>query len=172
VSLLARVVAILEEHGVEFALIGGIALAQRGHPRFTLDTDLFTTESRVLRPELWRTLSDAIIDIRRGDFDDPLRGVVRVGDGEQVDIVVGKWNWEHRVIRRSERMNVEGVSLPVPTRADLILLKLAAGGPKDLIDAAELLRLGPRDEIVANVNGNIASLPEDARRAWQKLLVP
>lgn len=171
-SLLGRVVGVLEEHGVEYALIGGIALAHRGHPRYTLDTDLFTTESRVLRDEMWTTLADVKIDIRRGDSDDPLKGVVRLGDGEQVDVVVGKWNWEHRVIQRSEPMNVEGVVVPVPTRADLILLKLAAGGPKDLIDARELLRLGPRDEIIAHVNENISSLPSDAQQAWERLLVP
>jgi len=172
VSLLARVVAILEEHGVEFALIGGIALAHRGHSRFTIDTDLFTTESRVLRADLWASLSDVKVDLRQGDSDDPLRGIVRIGESDQIDVVVGKWNWEHRVIQRSEPMDVEGVTVPVPTRADLILLKLAAGGPKDIIDATELLRLGPRDEIIAHVGENIRSLPQDAQRTWQALLVP
>jgi len=174
VSLLARVTAILHGHGVEHALIGGIALAQRGHSRFTLDTDLLTTESRVMQPAMWEPLrADGVaVEIRRGDFDDPLAGVIRIGDGEQVDVVIGKWKWEHRVIQRSEPMNVEGVIVRVPTRADLVLLKLAAGGPKDLIDATELLRLGPRDEIIAHVNDNISFLPQDAQRAWQTLLVP
>lgn len=88
----------------------------------------------------------------------------------QVDVVVGKWKWEQQVVERSERMNAFGESVPVATSSDLILLKLAAGGYKDLVDAASLLSLGPRESIVAEISTRIADLPAEAQVEWAKML--
>jgi hypothetical protein len=163
---------ILERAGIPHALIGAAALALRGHSRSTQDTDFFTTDRRVFQSQLWSELVEqgVPVDIRKGDADDPLGGVVRIGPIlDQVDIVVGRWKWEQQVIDRSERMNVFGESVPVVTASDLILLKLAAGGYKDLVDAASLLSLGPRTRIVTEVDGRISALPADAQAEWAKL---
>ena len=168
----AAVHRILERAGISHALIGAAALALRGHPRSTQDTDFFTTDRRVFQPQLWSELSSPGIpvDIRKGDPDDPLGGVIRIGELlDQVDVVVGKWRWEQDVIERSERMSAFGESIPVATVADLVLLKLAAGGYKDLVDAASLLSLAPRDETVALVDERISALPAEAQSEWKKL---
>jgi hypothetical protein len=87
-----------------------------------------------------------------------------------VDIVVGKWKWEQGVIARAVRLDVFGASMLVPRRSDLILLKLAAGGYKDLVDAAGLLAAGPRSETIADVEAHIGDLPVDAQLEWRKLI--
>ena len=71
---------ILSSAGVAFCLVGGHALAARGYPRFTIDIDLLTTDTRALDRDLWRPLENAgaTIEVRRGDDDDPLAGVVHV----------------------------------------------------------------------------------------------
>ena len=172
--LLQRVLGILDSAHVSYALVGAVAVASRGAPRSTYDLDLFTTDKQVFREELWSELRrDAIpVDIRRGDFDDPLGGVVRIGTKpDQIDVVVGKWKWEQAVIERSQPVEIRnGVTVPVPSRSDLILLKIAAGGPVDYVDAYHLLQLGPRDDLVRDVDSKIADLPSDARKLWHRLL--
>lgn len=163
---------ILERAGITHAMIGAAALALRGHSRSTQDTDFFTTDKRVFHQQLWSEFADrgVAVEIRKGDPDDPIGGVIRIGALlDQVDIVVGRWKWEQEVIERSERMSAFGEAVPVATAPDLVLLKLAAGGYKDLADAASLLSLGPRDEIVAQIDGRISALPAEAQAEWLKL---
>jgi hypothetical protein len=124
-----------------------------------------------LQDRVWAGLPD--VDIRKGDFDDPLAGVVRIGPkSEQIDIVVGRWNWEQRVIERAQPVDVQGATLRVPLTSDLILLKLAAGGPIDQQDVIRLIALGPRDQLIAEVNEKISDLPDDAQRLWSRLIAP
>ena len=169
------VVRALDALGVSYALFGAHAMAARGYPRFTVDIDLLTTDSRVLDRATWTTLEHegAAIDVRRGDADDPLGGVVHIllSDGTDVDVVLGRWAWEAGVIERSERLQVSpGVTLPVPTVSDLILLKLAAGGFLDLHDAAALLAIGERATLQAEVESRIADVRPDIGAAWRELL--
>lgn len=88
---------------------------------------------------------------------------------EQVDVVVARWKWELEVIRRAEPMPVETLQLRVPLTSDLILLKLAAGGYKDLVDAYNLLKIGPREQLIAEVDSHIGDLRPEAQAEWQKL---
>lgn len=170
--LFHRVRAILDALGVRYALIGGWAVGLRGYPRLTTDTDFLTVDRRVLNRDVWRELvNDAIhVDPRKGDFDDPLAGVVHIGSKpDEIDVVVGKWKFEQRVIERSEPMQFQGMTIPVPSTSDLILLKLAAGGAQDYADAYQLLTLGPRDELVAAIESEIETLPHDAQALWKRL---
>ena len=167
------VCTVLERAGIRYALIGAAAVALRGYPRFTQDTDFLTTDRRVFETSIWEDLRQqgVRIDIRKGDADDPLAGVIRIGASpDQVDLVVGRWSWEQQAIERAERMDVLGTSIPVATRSDLILLKLVAGGYKDLADAASLLTLAPQEETKAEVDAHIGELPAEAKAEWAKLV--
>lgn len=164
----------LDGLGVRYALIGAHAMAARGFPRFTLDVDLLTTDVRVLDASHWSALvqAGAQVDVRRGDADDPLAGVVHLllRDGTDVDIVVGKWKWEADLIERAEEISIGAAPIGVPCTGDLILLKLAAGGTLDLRDAAVLLTLGDRDRVVREVEAHIGDVRPDVRAAWRDLL--
>lgn len=78
-SLLFAVVDRLDRAGIRCALIGAEALALRGVSRATLDRDLLTTDGRALDAALWTPLVDTgtNFEVRRGDADDPLAGIVR-----------------------------------------------------------------------------------------------
>jgi predicted nucleotidyltransferase len=166
------VVRTLSDAGVEFALVGAFALSARGAGRATFDIDLMTTDRAVLTREFWLPVQKAgiVADIRKGDFDDPLAGVVRFATADPIDLVVAKYRWQQAVISRAERIEVNGVSLPVPRSPDLILLKLFAGGYTDFQDVKRLLDVGPRDQLIAEVTSALESLPEEMRDAWQRLL--
>ncbi len=168
------VLRVLQSMGAPFALIGAHAMAARGYPRFTIDVDLLTSDVRALEPERWRELADvgARVDVRRGDADDPLGGVVHLllPDGADIDLVVARWKWEAALIKRAEPMLVAGVSIPVPRTSDLILLKLAAGGHTDLHDAAALLALDDLDRTIAEVEARLDDVRPDVRGRWEALL--
>lgn len=163
---------ILESIGAPYCLIGAQALAVRGYPRFTVDYDFLTSDKRVLERNLWEPLGStgAVIDARRGDFDDPLAGVVHITTSdEDADVILAKWKWELDVILRAEPLEVEGMIVPVPRTSDLILLKLAAGGLLDLRDAEILLTLD-REHLIAEVEQHIARLRPDAQAEWRKIV--
>lgn len=166
--------AVLERNDVAHMLIGGHAVAARGYPRFTSDVDFMTTDRRVLDPTMWKELESAgaKVDARRGDYDDPLGGVVHITlpEDQEVDVVVGKYKWEHEVLERAELLEVAGMRVPVPRTADLILLKLSAGGYHDLNDAHVLLGIGGREQLIDEIEERIQRLPKDIKAAWQKVL--
>lgn len=168
------VTRLLDAQNVSYALIGAQAMAARGYPRFTVDVDLLTTDTRVLDAAMWTDLArgGAQVEPRRGDHDDPLAGVVRIllTDGTTVDLVVGRWAWERQLVARAEPMTVLGVTIPVPPISDLILLKLASGGHLDLHDAGALLALGDRDHVVREVEAHLEDVRPDVGALWRDLL--
>ena len=165
--LLDCVCRVLTRHGIAHALIGAAALAARGIARSTFDIDLLTTDARVLDGDLWTslTLDDVAVVVRRGDEADPLGGVVRFDAQPErpVDIIMGKYSWQTRVVDRADRMPS---GPPVVRAADLILLKLYAGGTQDLWDVRELLRLPDAEHLIAQVNETLEDLPPAVRRLW------
>lgn len=173
--LLPRVIAVLDRLGVRYALIGAGALAVHGVARSTFDLDLLTTSQTVLDPAAWANLaadSRAHVDVRRGDADDPLAGVVRLETpGEpEVDVVVGRWEWQKEVLERSRPVLVAGLELPVVGAADLILLKLYAGGSQDRWDIEQLLADDDQQALTAEVESRLGSLPIEAHHAWARIV--
>jgi len=164
----------LDALGARYALIGAHAMAARGYPRSTVDIDLLTSDTRVFDAATWVDLTrgGAHSDARRGDVDDPLGGVVHIllDDGTDVDVIVTKWKWETDILERAEEFSIGGAPIRVPRIADLILLKLAAGGQLDLRDAAALLALSDRGTTVREVEAHIADIRPDVRHAWRELL--
>jgi hypothetical protein len=170
VNLLDRVVERLSSTGIAHALIGAAALAAHGISRSTLDRDLLVTDIRVLDDGFWDALgSPAAVDVRRGDADDPLAGIVRVTSAEErdVDVVVGREAWQREVVARAQRIGAG--PLAVVQRADLVLLKLYAGGLQDRWDIEQLLALDRREALVADVDERIEALPRESRELWFQL---
>jgi hypothetical protein len=164
----------LRTRGVRHALIGAVAVAARGHPRSTLDIDFLATDASVLRDDFWDALRSegAIVDVRKGDFDDPLRGVVRIAlpDETMVDLVVAKYGWQDQVIDRAEPLEIGGKTIPVPLTSDLVLLKLFAGGPLDVSDIRSLLEGADREEVIAAVGAHIGELPGECTKLWNAIV--
>lgn len=167
-TLLERVVSILRRHGTPHALIGASALAVHGVSRSTLDQDLLVTDPRTLDQSTWRELSDAAIDSRRGAPDDPLAGVIRIrAAGERdVDVVVGRGDWQRDVLARAEPVRIGAVDIPVVTAPDLVLLKLYAGGSQDRWDIEQLLAADAGESVRNTVEQRLPALPEPCRELW------
>ncbi|HEV8583110.1 MAG TPA: hypothetical protein VGX68_28925 [Thermoanaerobaculia bacterium] len=174
-SLLSHVADVLRAAEVRFALIGASAMAAHGVGRSTLDQDLLVVNPSCLQPGFWKDLQQTgvRVEVRRGDAFDPLAGVVRFEQrGERpVDLVVGKFAWQRNVIQRA--MAARGATeapIPVARAADIILLKLFAGGPQDAWDIEQILSVEDRESLIAAVDAEIAELPAESAYLWRKIL--
>jgi predicted nucleotidyltransferase len=171
VSLVGEVSALLAGRGIPFALIGAAAMASHGASRASVDVDLLVLAAEVIEPATWRELESkgVQVEIRPGDDDDPLRGVVRLcREGEPpVDVVVGRYSWQREILDRAQAVDYAGDSIPLASMADLILLKLFAGSPQDLWDARQLLLVTEDSATVRReVEERLSVLPEASRRSW------
>jgi hypothetical protein len=170
-TLSDRVVAILNDAGVAHALIGAAALAAAGVARSTLDLDLLTVDARVLDPMFWSGLrqTGARVDVRRGDADDPLAGVIRATQAHDrpVDVIVGRHAWQQRAIDRAQTLS-SGLRVALPR--DIVLLKLFAGGTQDKWDIRQLLDAGDSSQLVADVDAELGDLPRSASSIWAEIL--
>lgn len=171
-ELAPRVAGLLEAESIPYALIGAYAVLRHGVARATMDVDFFVVDSGVLNQSFWQPIQEGSIrvDCRRGDFTDSLRGVVRLRDADEeiVDVVVGKWKWQVGVLQRAEPATFWGRSVPVVRVADLILLKLYAGGGKDAWDITQLLATVD-ESVIAEVEERLPDLQQDARDLWQRI---
>jgi hypothetical protein len=176
VTLLARVSEVLTAQGIPHALVGASALTIHGVNRSTLDVDLFAVDRACLDPRIWEGLATQGIgvEVRKGDLDDPLAGVVRFEEATELplDLVVGKHLWQRRAIERAATATFMGVEIPVLPGVDLILLKLFAGGPQDAWDIQQLLMGPERDSLIAGVERELPDLPGYSSRLWQRILDP
>jgi hypothetical protein len=151
-----RIAEILSAEGVEAIVIGAAALAAHRYVRHTEDIDLgVNIPIRDLAPMAERIRSAGYeVAVREPDGEDPLGGVIDViGPFGLVQIV----NFGERfpavidtALTESPLPIRQGATLRIIPLANLVVLKLYAGGTKSKADIVELLRRNPdadRDRI-------------------------
>ena len=169
-NLLEEIRSILEAAEIRHALIGALALAAYGVNRASVDLDLFAADPACLNPDLSAGLQSrgVAVQVRKGDLTDPLAGVVRFqAPGETpVDVVVGKFVWQTKLLERAEPVG----GILVVRAADLVLLKLYAGGLQDAWDVQQLLARPFRSDLVTEVESRLSDLPVRCQGLWKKIL--
>jgi len=124
----------------DYALIGGFAVSAWGIPRATQDVDFALVLGSADPEGLSRHLDSEFLP---GDGDDPLRGVfqLKLSIEDQrvpVQLILLPPRWTSIIIDGIVTLSVLGCSVPVISWEGLILLKLYAGGPQDLLDAQHI----------------------------------
>jgi len=142
----ARLGRDLEQHGIDYAIIGAVALTAHGYPRFTADVDLILTREglEVFHRELVDLGYRPAFEGARKKFRSTLNGVAieiltegeYPGDGKPKPVS----------FPRPSAASVELEGVRVVTLEKLIELKLASGmtAPdrlKDLADVQELIKV-------------------------------
>jgi hypothetical protein len=144
-DLIARLAVELEAKRVPFMLIGGQAVLLHGEPRLTQDVDVTVGVGPDRVPDLLgvcealglQPLPDDPGAFARETFvlpaADPATGV-------RVDLIFSTTPYEAQAIDRAVLVNVGSREVPFATAEDLLLHKLFAGRPRDLEDAAGVVR--------------------------------
>jgi len=141
---------------VRFALIGGLAVSAWGAVRATQDIDLLadSTPSPLrdvpLRDNLQRFVEELgySVEWRVGTTDDPIPLLLRLDlpgtmHGMAADILWAHKRWQREALVRTITLSVSGFDVFVLHPEALVLMKLEAGGPQDLLDVEALLSTPP-----------------------------
>jgi hypothetical protein len=148
-SILQQATTDLNEIGVRWALIGGLAVSFRAEPRFTKDVDLAVAvaddreaESVVNRMQVRGYALTAVVE---QDYVNRLATVrlVRPVAGMSsafIDLLFANSGIEEEIVAAADLVEVlPGVVMPVATVAHLIALKILAGRHQDMTDLGYLL---------------------------------
>jgi hypothetical protein len=148
-STLDRLVAQLERLSIEYVIMGGLAVRAYSIPRATEDIDFTLALDRDRLPELFDALESenyTIPEPYRSGWVDDVKGLKLVklkryvvGHGIDVDLFLAESPFQDEVLRRKCLADVEGRRYWIASPEDLVLLKLVAGRPRDLIDVADVL---------------------------------
>jgi hypothetical protein len=144
VEVLAALDAALQSIGVRWYLFGAQAAILHGAARLTADVDATIDLGDRPVPTLLAALGRHGFAAR---VDDAVEFVSRtrvlpathVSSGFGVDLVLAGTGIEAVFLARSQRHTIEGVAFPVACAEDMVTMKVLAGRPKDLEDAAAIL---------------------------------
>ena len=150
VATLLTIVDCLVELNIEYAVMGGLAVRAHAIPRPTNDVDLTIALSREKLPTWFDQLENRGVPIPatyRSGWVDSVAGMPIVKlktylDPKQsvdIDVFLAESEFQSALLARKVKTEVEGRTIWLTSAEDLILLKLIASRPRDLIDVADIL---------------------------------
>jgi hypothetical protein len=144
--LLLDVVDFLIAQKFEYAVIGALAASIHGAVRASMDADVLLSvdTQQAKRLEVDFTAAGFHTELTRGDFEDPIPGLLEVSDafGNRVDLLLGLKGIESQAFSRAVEVPFQGSNLRFIGREDFIAMKVFAGGPIDLVDAQRAISAG------------------------------
>jgi len=155
----------------QYALIGGFAVSAWGVPRATHDVDFALALGSSDSAALSRFLH---AEFQPGEPNDPLRGVFRtnvtVDDlSVPIQLVLLPPAWNALLFQRMTSLPVFGCTVRVVSWQALILMKLYAAGPQDLLDAQQILAVRqptPAERVAVGALADTVGLSAE----WQALI--
>lgn len=156
-AVIHDLVGLFDRLRLPYAIMGGIAVRAHGLPRPTFDVDFVLAVPRERLADLFAALKEAgytVPDQYHGGWVDSVGGMplfkVRLyleGRGIDADVFLVENDFQKEVMSRRILDEVEGKPVHLITAEDLILFKLLAGRPRDLLDIEDVFFMqGQLDE--------------------------
>ena len=132
----------------DFLIIGGIAVSLLTRPRTTRDVDVLS----LIEESRWeeflkkgRRFGFAARIANPLDFAQQNRVLLLCHDKSRVnvDISFGYLPFEKESMKRKTFQKLKGLQVPLPTPEDLIIMKMVAHRPQDMIDIKTILQTYP-----------------------------
>jgi len=148
-KVIHELAGLFERLQLPYAIMGGIAVRAHGLPRPTFDVDFVVAVPRDRLRDLFtaiESLGYTVPEQYRSGWIDSVGGMplfkVRLfleGRGIDADIFLAENDFQASVMSRRISEEVEGKPVRLITAEDLILFKLLAGRPRDLLDIKDIL---------------------------------
>lgn len=147
-AALRDLVAWLQAERVPGVVIGGVAASLLGRPRVTRDVDAVVLLDDARWEEFLAAGARFGFTPRRPDalaFAQKARVLLVHHESSDIDadVVFGALPFEEEAIARAVWEDLGGVSLPLPSPEDLIIMKAVAHRPRDLADIESILDAHP-----------------------------
>lgn len=143
--LLLDVAEVLTRAKTRYAVIGAMAASVHGSVRATTDADALLSVTLAELGQLQKAFRKAGFEteLRRGDAEDPIPALLAVSDrhGNRVDLLAGLRGMGPEAFARSIEVGFQGEAIHVIGREDFIAMKCFAGGPLDIADARDALKI-------------------------------
>ncbi len=164
VELLTALSKVLSRWG-RWCVFGAQAVIAYGVPRLSADVDV-TLDLVPNDPERFAREMEAAGFALRVDDPDFVRRTqvmpfVHAATGMPLDVVLAGSGLEDEFLDRARTVDLTGASVPMIDPADLVIVKVLAGRPKDIDDAGGVWRLHGRDLDVERIR-RILQLLEEA----------
>ncbi len=148
-DVLKDLLAWLQTSSEGFLIIGGIAVSLLTRPRTTQDIDVLS----LLDESQWRQFLEKGrqfgFDVRMKDaleFAKENRVLLlrHIKSGVNIDISFGWLPFEEESVQRKVFHKIGSLRIPLPTPEDLIVMKMVAHRPQDMIDVKSILQAYPK----------------------------
>lgn len=151
---LSDLITDLNRRGIEYALAGGWAYSALVEPRATTDIDLLVLVARPSRESLLALMSPIFPSLVVHPAPMTFHGVsiwrtvgIRQGLEIVVDLLLAESEFLKRALARRQQVEFEGMSVPMLTLEDLILLKTLAGRLQDQADLQKIRDRGAEIDV-------------------------
>jgi uncharacterized nucleotidyltransferase DUF6036 len=162
-DLLAAFGSVADRLGVPWYLFGAQAALLHGAARLTADVDVTVDLGTRPTRDLVDGLRIAGFELRVRDADEFVERtrvipLVHVSTGLPLDVVLAGPGPEALFLARVQHRDVEGISVPVASPEDLIVMKLLAGRSKDLDDVRAILTAHRNDLDLVHLRETVRAL--------------
>ena len=134
---------------VDYALIGGLAVSIWGRPRATRDIDLLllldvAADVNALAERLvQKGIKSELI---KGDLRDPIPYLLKIVlETVEIDVIIATKRWEFDAVENAVSIDLGAKDISIVSPEYLIIMKLKAGGPRDMLDVQDILETGDID---------------------------
>ena len=137
----------LENSGIDYMLVGGLAVGIWGAPRATVDIDFLVSFSIKDCATLRQKVNDSNVFVFVQDkpmmFEkiSLLRSTLKSNLDIFVDFLFADNDFQKEALSRRQAIKVADFTVNIPTPEDLILLKLISGREQDRLDAKKVFEI-------------------------------
>ncbi|MBU7009076.1 MAG: hypothetical protein HXS46_00180 [Theionarchaea archaeon] len=135
---------VLERMGIDYVIIGGVAVSSWGNPRTTTDLDVIVALKNENMDELCRNLHEAGFSIDKNDLEDSFKEKTHFSIFDKyseyhADVKGVYDKFDALTVRNRVLVPYEGHNMCIASAEDTIAHKLLFGGYQDVKDAESIL---------------------------------
>ncbi|MEW6068014.1 MAG: nucleotidyl transferase AbiEii/AbiGii toxin family protein [Nitrospirota bacterium] len=162
----------LEDQGIEYMLVGGLAVGIWGEPRATVDIDFLIAigldDFDILKHKLVKSSRFVFIHDKPMLFGKItfLRATIKSNTDISVDFLFADDEFKNRALQRKETVKVNDFSVNISSPEDLIILKLLSRREQDRLDAEKIIKIQKENLDMEYMKKWLQQLSIEFKKEW------